>query len=193
MPSAPSGNASIYLGLTGPVLGAARLSASAEASVSIACSFLGLGVAEAMVAGGAEPRDTVVDRVLAPLHVDGAGGERPGGAACLLLEANAPEALAEVVLCRELSRATELPDPGEGAVVITTLSAERHDAVLGDGAWAAVPRRALHSGLGRAEASSGYALVAAAALVARGEASEALVLGGMRSAVMATLLRKPGA
>ena len=67
------------------------------------------------------------------------------------------------------------------------------DAVLGDGAWAAVPRRALHSGLGRAEASSGYALVAAAALVARGEASEALVLGGMRSAVMATLLRKPGA
>ena len=62
-----------------------------------------------------------------------------------------------------------------------------------DGAWAAVPRRALHSGLGRAEASSGYALVAAAALVARGEASEALVLGGMRSAVMATLLRKPGA
>jgi 3-oxoacyl-[acyl-carrier-protein] synthase II len=196
VPSAPSGNASIYLGLTGPVVGVSELEASAESSFAVAVSFLELGIAEAMIAGGAEPQDPVVDRVLAPLHVEAAvpASGRPGGAAWLLLEADSGgAALAEVALLTEAPSGSRLElasEPQSGAVVLSGLPPEVLDSVLAGSGWALAPRKTLHAALGRAEARGGYELAAAAALVARGDAPEVLVVGGARGWAFATLLRK---
>ncbi|MEB2324431.1 MAG: beta-ketoacyl-[acyl-carrier-protein] synthase family protein, partial [Sorangiineae bacterium] len=64
VPSAPAGNASIYLGLTGPVVTVSALETSAEAAFALAADWLDLGLAPAMVAGGADPGDPVVARAL---------------------------------------------------------------------------------------------------------------------------------
>ena len=66
LPSAASGNASVYLGLTGPVMTASALDASAEAAVLLACDFLAGSAAEAMISGGVEVRDSFIRDPIGP-------------------------------------------------------------------------------------------------------------------------------
>ncbi len=148
-----------------------------------------------MIAGGAEPADPVIDRMLAPLYVGvplGAG--RPGGAAWLLLEPDTGgAALAEVASLDECPSGHRLElsdDPKAGAVVLSGLPPEVLEGALSGSAWERTSRMALHPVLGRAEARGGFALAAATALVARGDAPEVLVVGGARGWLFATLLRR---
>ena len=62
--STGSGNASIYLGLTGPCLSVSEFGTSGQSAVSVAISLLELGLAPALLAGAAEARDAIVDAVL---------------------------------------------------------------------------------------------------------------------------------
>src|SRR5262249_51251055 len=89
VPSAPSGNASVYAGLTGPVVSVSDLATSAEAAVCVALSLVELGLVERIIAGSAEPADPIVERVLGPMHSGVASRKRREGAAWLLLESEA--------------------------------------------------------------------------------------------------------
>ena len=57
VPSAIAGNASIYLGLTGPVTTVSDETRSYEAALDFACSVVQSGLARSMIAGVAESRD----------------------------------------------------------------------------------------------------------------------------------------
>jgi hypothetical protein len=190
VPSAPAGNASIYLKLTGPVVSVADLATSAEAAVVVASGFVELGLARAMIAGSAEPYDAIVARVLEPLH--GARGPEPRseGAAWVLLETDsAARAAGRKPLASLLERAHRFgdparvfaeiqpPRPGARSVVILGASDTRFDQALAASSWGAVARRRVAEWAGTHEALGAFAVAASAALIARGGVDEALCGG----------------
>jgi acetyl-CoA acetyltransferase len=200
VPSAPAGNASIYLGLTGPVLGVSDLSTSAEAAVAVAARWVELGLADAMIAGSAEPLDAVVTRVLGPLCEDSSSESRGEGAGFVVLEAaGASEArggrpLAVLLHCAEswnddgrLLAGVPAPRRGDRARVLIG-AGEALAGLLENTAWAAVERRDVSGCAGTHDALGGFALAAGAALIASGEADEVLALGGARGRGYAFLL-----
>jgi 3-oxoacyl-[acyl-carrier-protein] synthase II len=69
VPSAIAGNASIYLGLKGPVTTVSDDGLCNDMALDLACSCLRLGLAQAVVAGVVESPDTGIDRILDPLGV----------------------------------------------------------------------------------------------------------------------------
>jgi 3-oxoacyl-[acyl-carrier-protein] synthase II len=195
VPSAPSGNASVYAGLTGPVVSVSDLSTSAEAAVAVALGFLELGLAERMVAGSAEPADPIVQRVLGPMHrvtnperlsLPQTGADtRKEGSAWLLLERE--QALAErgaepLALIDAMGHGwgeTQVQLPGvkradRAAVVTATPIAER-ELLLRNSSWSKAPAHDVSPVSGSHEGAGGFALATAAALIARGEVDQVLV------------------
>lgn len=84
VPSATSGNASIYLGLTGPVTNTADLHLAPESALVVAGDFVGMGLCHAAVAVSLTVQDSLVDSVLARLS--GLVGERGEGGGALVIE-----------------------------------------------------------------------------------------------------------
>jgi 3-oxoacyl-[acyl-carrier-protein] synthase II len=179
--STGSGNASIYLGLTGPCLSVSEFATSGQSAVSVAISLLELGLAPAVLAGAAEARDAIVDAVLAG---DGLRGE--GGGFVVLEElpaalARGRQPLAVVAEHRATRGAAEqafagLPPPPPAACIVTGFLPSAIAGVLARSAWADVRLCSLPATLGQHEAIGATALSVAVSEVASGAAEQALVV-----------------
>ncbi|MBN1606070.1 MAG: beta-ketoacyl-[acyl-carrier-protein] synthase family protein [Polyangiaceae bacterium] len=188
LPSAPSGNASIYLGITGPVATTPELDTSAEAAVATACDWLSSGLAEAGIGGSAELHDDFVDRLLSPPYARTARSHRAEGAAWLLVETakfaterGAPimawvRRYGQCVPAEERVTALGAPDKPERALVVVAGDLLRCDRLLRGCSWASIERRSVQSNAGTHEGAGGFALAAGVALVAGGSADDVLVL-----------------
>jgi 3-oxoacyl-[acyl-carrier-protein] synthase II len=189
LPSAPSGNASIYVGIAGPVVTTVQLDTSAEAAVATACDWLCSGLTDAAIGGSAEPYDEFVERVLSPLFASGVQPRRSEGAAWLLVErAASANGRGAPIMAWVRQRGQCLPDEEgplrdlaapddfERALVIISGDAERCDRVLGCCSWSSIARRSVVPHVGTYESSGGFALAAAVALVAGDCADDVLVL-----------------
>jgi 3-oxoacyl-(acyl-carrier-protein) synthase len=195
LPSSSSGNASIYLGLEGPVMTASALDASAELSVLLACDLLDADVATAMVAGGTALRDAFSREVLGPVCRTAAQGVFDG-AGFVVLE---PEARAQHRGARPLAVLVgrgEGPRDGEGALALSPPpDVARALVVVSDGE--AVRPLLSRSGWGGArvvtgvDSTAGVGVAFACATIARGDVDDALVLGLGHERVLALHLRRP--
>jgi 3-oxoacyl-[acyl-carrier-protein] synthase II len=187
--SAASGNASIYLGLRGPVFATSDRETSPESALAAARTMLAAGHAPALVAGAAEAFDEIVKRNHARLGRRSSAQARAEGAAFLVVEGE-PEARARgarVYARVEGPHAVETSaaggeltaplDSGRAIVVAGALSAEG-EALLERSAWGRCPRRSVLRASGDHEAAGGFALAAAAALVGSGAWDEVLAVGG---------------
>jgi 3-oxoacyl-[acyl-carrier-protein] synthase II len=202
VPSAGSGNASIYVGLTGPVLTTSHLDATAEAAVFLSTDWLEAGLAPGMIAGGAEPYDPFVAEVLGPACEGTPLLRRSEGAAFLLLEplagavARGARPLAVVHRRYELSTAAldavalEPPEVPSRAFVASARDAAPCAQLLARAGWGSVPRLSVGASTGWHEGAGGVALAAAAARLAAGEADEALVLGWTHARIFGLHLRR---
>lgn len=204
LPSSASGNASIYLGLKGPVVSVAELDTSAEAAVVIACDWIRSGLVDAVVGGSAEPYDEFVSSVLIPLCGRPDSSRRSEGAAWLMLESEASarsrgaDILAVVLSQGQCLPAAQGPLLGlasprdEGRALV--LCSGDHDtcgALLDTSAWARVQRRSVAVAIGTHEGVGGFALAAAAALTGQGIADEVLVLACGADQIHWSLLGRP--
>jgi len=195
VPSAPTGNASIYTGASGPVTTVADLTTGAEAAVGVALSFIELDLARAMVAGAGEPHDSLVESVLAPLYGRSQAPRSEGGA-WLVLEAAEHAAargarvlasLAEYVHASDPAEAfSKLPPPSVRARVVLAHVTPELERALSASSWGRVPRIDVLERCGAHEAAGAFALAAAVALVCRGAASETLACGGASGRAYAT-------
>jgi 3-oxoacyl-[acyl-carrier-protein] synthase II len=179
--STGSGNASIYLGLTGPCLSVSEFATSGQSAVSVAISLLELGLASALLAGAAEARDTIVDEVL------GADGTRSEGGGFVVLEelntalARGRVPLALVAEHHALRGDTEavfaaLPTPPSKACIVAGFLPSSTASVLARSKWSDVPMYSLPEALGQHEAIGAAALTVAVAQVASAGVEQALVL-----------------
>ncbi|MEO7037253.1 MAG: beta-ketoacyl-[acyl-carrier-protein] synthase family protein [Polyangiaceae bacterium] len=181
--STGSGNASIYLGLTGPCLSVSEFATSGESALSVAISLLELGLAPAVVAGAGEAHDAIVDAVL------GGPGRPPRseGAGFVVLETlPSAQRRGRVPLARLLEHGawrgdatrafSSLVAPPASAIVVTGRLPSAAAGALGRSAWRGVRTHALPSLLGFHEALGAVALSVAASEVASGRATQALVV-----------------
>jgi len=179
--STGSGNASIYLGLTGPCLSVSEFATSGQSAVSVAISLLELGLAPAVLAGAAEARDSIVDAVL------GEDGTRSEGGGFVVLEplhtalsrGQLPRAV--VAEHRALRGAPErafaaLPHPPPKACIVAGFLPSPIAGSLGRSPWADVRLVSLPAVLGQHEAIGATALAVAASEVASGAVEQALVV-----------------
>jgi len=186
--SAGPGNASLYLGLRGPVLGAAGSEASAESALDTALSLLGFADG-GLVAGAAEALDPIVTAVLGPLRTAAGVVERGEGAGFLVLEWADDARRRGARVCAVVEPPRWLP-PGESwdellpprdvsrAAVVTGALARDAFASLVESSWGGARRRSALELSGFHEAVGGVALVMAASLVATGDVDEALACNG---------------
>ena len=193
--SAPGASASLYLGLTGPVVSVNDGATSGEAAVAVAIQLLEAGLARAMLAGSLADMDLVLQRMLAQAPV----AERPlEGIGMVLLETReaAQErhatVLARVVWSRAVrspsSLAEDLPAPTDEALARVVTAAPAAVAVLEASSWARVERVEIEPPSTLHNASSGLVLVIGAALIQRRVAREVLVLGVVEGRQYATVL-----
>lgn len=186
--SAAAGNASLYLGLRGPVLGVSGAEASAESALDTALALLRFA-GGGLVAGAAEALDPIVTAVLGPLRTSSGVVERGEGAGFLVVEelekatrrGARPRAVVEPPRFLPPGRGfdeLEAPaEPARAAVVIGAIADEAR-AALGASPWGRVARRSALEPSGFHEAVGGVALAMAASLVASGEVDEALACNG---------------
>ncbi|HKO47465.1 MAG TPA: beta-ketoacyl-[acyl-carrier-protein] synthase family protein [Polyangiaceae bacterium] len=191
--STGSGNASIYLGLTGPCLSVSEFGTSGESAVSVAISLLELGLATALLAGAAEARDTIVDAVL------GEDGSRSEGGGFVVLE-ELPAALARghtplAVVAEHhalrgapLSVFAALPAPPSQACIVAGFLPPSLAGVLEGSKWRDVRLFSLPATLGQHEAIGATALAVAVGEVASGAAEQALVITADLNTVYLTRL-----
>jgi 3-oxoacyl-[acyl-carrier-protein] synthase II len=184
--SAAAGNASLYLGLRGPVFGVAGGEASAESALATALDLLDFSDG-GLVAGAAEALDPIVTAVLGPLRTASGVVERGEGAGFLVLE---PTDRKRGVASRVIVEHPQLLDGGRGfhdispprdaarAFVVTGALADDACASLEQSAWGRATRRSVLELSGFHEAVGGMALALAASLVASGDADEALACNG---------------
>lgn len=181
--STGSGNASIYLGLTGPCLSVSEFSTSGESAVSVAISLIELGEATAIVAGAAEARDAIVDDVLGSPR----GFTRSEGGGFVVIETLAA-ALARshtplAVLAEHGASGGDpalafarLPEPPARACVVSGLLPGAVAGALARSRWQGVTLEPLVESLGYHEALGASALATAAAHIASGAVDQALVV-----------------
>jgi 3-oxoacyl-[acyl-carrier-protein] synthase II len=196
--SALAGNASIYLGLRGPIAGVCGGELSAPAALARALSWLELEQAPAIVAGALEARDAVVDALF---ELEG-GGVRGEGGGFLLVE---PAARARqrgqsilATLAAHVEERAGFRDPrawrapaSENAALVLAPSDPSLSSVVAESAWRAVRRYDLGGTEGVHEARSGAALALGAELAAAG-VREVLIVCGKRSARFVTRLESAG-
>ncbi len=178
LPSAPSGNASIYLGLTGPVVTVGSLTATGECAAAVAASFVAAGVAGGMIAGSVEWQDPAIEAAQPERETLESG-------AWLVLEDRAharrrgAAALAEVVGWSQTSREPGGPgvsSPGTAlpSVVSTLTDWESLDLP----GWADAPRYSVAANAGRHASAGAVAMAAGVGLIVTKRANEVLVCGG---------------
>jgi 3-oxoacyl-[acyl-carrier-protein] synthase II len=203
VPSSPVGHVTIYSGSRGPAFAVTDLATSGESAFAQAFELVNAEDAAAVIAGAAEPRSDIVDRVLcglfahAPSQVESA---RVDLAAAVLIErAEAPRTRGTPSLARVTQvlqwRAdpkmalAELRPPGDGR---TEVILPRVDGgvfeLLDQTAWRARPRLSCAPGLGESDALGAVAIAVASARVGRGLATGALVVGLARGRGYAIVL-----
>ncbi len=181
--STGSGNASIYLGLTGPCLSVSEFGTSGESAVAVAISLIELGLASAVVAGSGEARDAIVDVVLGGV----VSAPRSEGAGFVVLETlSAARSRGRAPLARVTERRTLRGDPGPAlsalgappasACLITGFLPAAVAGALARSAWADVRTHVIPALLGFHEAIGAVALSIAVSEVASGRAQQALVV-----------------
>ncbi len=199
--SAASGNASIYLGLRGPVFAVSDREASAESALAAAVALLAEGQAPAFAAGAVEAFDATVDAIHPRLGRPTGATARAEGAAFLVVEreeaalARGARVLAELRGPYALalgSSGAELGSPGtsERAMVVTAALSAEHRAVLDRSSWGRSPRSSVLEASGHHEAAGGFALCAAVSLLSTGRYDEVLVVGGHGAALYGTLFSR---
>jgi 3-oxoacyl-[acyl-carrier-protein] synthase II len=199
--SAASGNASIYLGLTGPAFGVSAGAAGAETALQASAAFLELEQAAAFVAGAAEGFDPIVAEVLGPApSVDGSVPRSEGGG-CLVVEtAAAARARGARPIARWLgtfafdpsaSWPSTPPRRPERTLVVTTLLTREQEAALACSPWGACPRHSVLPASGQHEAASGVALAVAATALGALELDETLSVTGTPSELWVTHFARP--
>jgi 3-oxoacyl-[acyl-carrier-protein] synthase II len=209
VPSAPVGHVSIYGGLRGPAFGTADLSVSGESAVVQACQLIAAGEAARVVAGSAEPKADIGERVLSALFADEmapAGRLRADVAAVIVLEAEndalarAARILARVEQVLEwrgdgFSALSALRAPagggGHAAEVVFGRTSEAADRLVGRTEWRRCPRVVCAPAVGESDGLGAVAVAVAAGRVAIGLATEALVVGVAQGRGYAILLTAP--
>lgn len=196
--SAASGNASIYLGLTGAAFGVPGGATAAEDALAAAVAWLDGGDARAVVAGAAEAFDPVVAALLAQESQAEGAFERSEGGGFVVVETEAGAVTRGAHVYAEVEGPWPLeplggfaappPRRAERALVLASARDGAAAAVLAGSAWEGCERRALLAP-GFHEAVSGLAFVVGTALVARRVVDEVLVVGSSAHAAWATLFR----
>jgi 3-oxoacyl-[acyl-carrier-protein] synthase II len=195
--STGSGNASIYLGLSGPCLSVSAFEGSGESAVSVAISLIEQGLGTSLLAGAAEAHDAIVDAVLG----DARGVRRGEGGGFVVLEA-LPGALERghlplAIVAEQRSipgvAAAEfaaLAPPPDAACVVTGCLPPSVLAGLAGSTWRGAKRFDLLERLGFHEAIGAVALAVAVAEVAAGGAEQALVVNADLDRVYITRLER---
>jgi len=195
--STGSGNASLYLGLTGPCLTVSEFATSGENAVSVALALLELDPASACLAGAVEARDAIVAAVL------GGGPRRrsEGGGFVVLEDEGVARARGATPLARLLTHfalrgefdagLSRLGAPLAESLLITTPLPVEVEAALARSAWSGVPRRDVSSKIGFHEAIGATALACAVAQIAAEKCRLALVVTSDRGLLYLSLLGAP--
>ncbi len=195
VPSAAAGNASIYLGLSGPVFAVSELGACAEAALGVALSFLEAGVANRMIAGGAESRDAIVTSVLGPLHSGIRADRRGEGAAWIVVEteeairARGGKPIARLSFWDEGKERVVLPTPSSPEACVVAAPGLEH--LLEGSEWGALPRHCLGGWSLPEEVRGAFFLAAGVALIESGRAREVLVMSEGNQTVRAFCFVRP--
>lgn len=179
VPSAATGNVSIYCGIRGPVATVASSATSAASALLFGVDLLGLGLAHHMIIGASAEHEPMLQE----------GDEdlcRSEGSACLVLSAatessnNRPLAcLDRVSIVFDLeSGIAELPGPpvSERARVLLVSPHATTRLSLASTPWREVPTSNVSGVAGSHEAVGAFALNTAAGLIASGTADRALVV-----------------
>ena len=191
VPGALAGNASIYNGLRGPVLGCCDLSAGGDLALDVAAECVAAGTATRMIAGAVEVYDPIVLSTLSP--VVGSESPRPGSqvGGFVLLGAHETDAWAEVgrTLCAAPGHALSLPPCADErrAAVFSTAEPGTLSAALAGTSWQSVTQRSAPPQL-TGEAVSAYLIGVAATALRAGELDEALVVSCGDAVIRATHL-----
>ncbi len=206
VPSAPAGHVSIYAGLHGPAFGTADLAASGESAVVQAWQLVASGEAPRVVAGSAEPKSVIAERVLSALFDDAsarAGRARGDVSAAVVLESegHALARSARVLARVEAVFEWRLDDPaglsalrpprGDRAEVILARPSDAAERIVVQTAWRECPRLGCASWLLESDALGAVAVAVAAGRIGTGRATETLVLGVAQRRGYALLLAGP--
>jgi 3-oxoacyl-[acyl-carrier-protein] synthase II len=206
VPSSPVGHVSIYLGLAGPTFATADLATSGESAIAQAAQLIAGGEASRIVAGAAELKSSIVERVLGVLFARSPGqvGARRGEmSAAIVLEAEdaararGAEILARVTAVREWRDAESAPLAGlepprdaKRAEVVLPHGNGDVEAVLGGSGWAACARRECATACGAGDGLGAVAAAVAVGLLATGS-DEVLVIGLTKGRGYALALARP--
>ncbi|HEY3817128.1 MAG TPA: beta-ketoacyl-[acyl-carrier-protein] synthase family protein [Polyangiaceae bacterium] len=191
VPSSPVGHVSIYLGLRGPVFATADLATSGESAFVQALQLVAAGEASRVVAGAAEPRSEIVDRVFAALFAHAASqrtAARSDVAAAVVVESEAEARqrgarvlvhVRQVVEWRgAVPPIAELAPPREGsAEVILPRDNGGSGPLLARTSWSECARLSCAAAVGESDGLGAVAIAVAVGRVASGLTDQALVLG----------------
>ncbi len=202
--SGATGNASIYLGLTGPVLAVAAGEGSAESALEAALDLSLVSGCQSLLAGSAEGLDAIVAAVRPPVAREGTTPTRSEGAGLVLVETlerallrgATPLAALDAPLMLSapypVDRVLAPPRNAARALLLRgSLSAE-HRAALGSSRWGKGESRSLLDVVGFFEGLSGVVLAVAAAVVADGGADEVLACTSVGEALYLTRFDRIG-
>jgi 3-oxoacyl-[acyl-carrier-protein] synthase II len=202
LPSAPSGNASVYLGLSGPVLSVCDLEFEAEGALCLARELIELGLVDAMAAGSVALFDEVVTETLGPLCAADGVERRGAGAGFVMVESESSarrrgaSQLALVAGIAHGSRTdsrvlSRIPPPRSPRRSLVLVSGDTRGigSVLAGSEWGEVERRDLVGPVVDHDAAGAMALAAGVRSIFDSVAEELLVCRIGRERLMATLLR----
>lgn len=206
VPSSPVGHVSIYGGSHGPAFAVTDLATSGESAFVQAVELVNSGEGSVVIAGAAEPRSDIVDRVLSGLFAHARSqveGRRVDLAAAVVVERGdasrargaQPLALVTQVLQWRADPASALEDlrapRGARPEVIVPRTDGGVFELLARSSWRACPRLPCAPDLGESDALGAVAIAVAAARVGRGLTTAALVLGLARGRGYAIVLEAP--
>ncbi len=203
VPSSPVGHVTIYGGNHGPAFSVSDLATSGESAFAQAVELVNAGEGQGVIAGAAEPRSDIVDRVLAGLfahapsqlestRVDLAAAILVEGAAAATARGATPLARVAQVLQWRADAPTELAKLRGPVTALAEVIVPRFDdrtlEILGACPWRACRRHSCATALGESDALGAVALAVASARIGQGLAREALVLGLARGRGYAIVL-----
>ncbi len=179
VPGALAGNASIYNGLCGPVLGCADRSAGAELALEIAATLVQGGDAEQIIAGAVETGDSIVDEALPPALGDASDSGSRDVAGFGLVVSEPVGALAEIAdtFCALSGESLLLPAPSAPARarVYSALDSAALARACASTGWEGIARIGMPK-LVRGDAASAYLMCLAASHLFAEQVDEALLV-----------------